>query len=267
VDRKQAQVAEQGLVTRLDERGVGWLTINRPDRMNALDGASADQLVATLAEWSESPDVRVVVITGVGKAFSTGADIVDMAQAEPPKDAEEAASRAAQTIDGGSNLARAVRDTRVPVIAAVNGAAAGVGASLAIAADLIYASEKAYFLLPFVNIGLMPDGGATATVAAAIGRARAAAVALLGEKLSAGDAFAAGLITAVVAPDELDAVVDAAAEKIAAKPRRAMELTKAALNGSSLAGLEDAFARERSGQIELLQSDEFRSAIAQFSTR
>lgn len=260
-------MSEQGLIARVDDRGIGWLTIDRPDRMNALDGATAGRLVETLGEWSDDPDLRVVVISGSGTSFSTGADIVDMAGAEAPKDEQEAAQRAADTIDGGSNLARAVRDTRVPVIAAVNGPAAGVGASLAIAADLIYASEKAYFLLPFVNIGLMPDGGATATVAAAIGRARAVAVALLGEKLSAADAFAAGLVTAVVAPEELESVVEAAAVKLARKPRRAMELTKAALNGSTLAGLEDAFARERSGQIELLQSAEFKSAIAQFSAK
>ena len=134
------------------------------------------------------------------------------------------------TMDAANRLVRAIVQVPVPVIARVTGAAAGIGASLAIAADLTYATENSYLLLAFVNIGLMPDGGASALVAASAGRAVAAEMALLGERLPAAEAKAAGLITDVVADDEIDARVDKAAQKIANGPRRALELTKRAVN-------------------------------------
>ncbi|MEU7765417.1 enoyl-CoA hydratase-related protein [Nocardia sp. NPDC049190] len=150
-------------------------------------------------------------------------------------------------MDAANRLVRAVVDAPVPVIVRIRGAAAGIGVGIALAADLVYASEDSYLLLAFINIGLMPDGGASALVAAAAGRPLAAAMALLGERLPATAARAAGLITAVVPDEELDATVQTAAPKIAAGPRRALELTKKALNQATLTSLDTALATEKAG--------------------
>jgi enoyl-CoA hydratase/carnithine racemase len=164
-------------------------------------------------------------------------------------------------------MIRSVTTLPVPVIARINGPAAGVGLSLALAADLIYAAESTYLLLPFVSIGLMPDGGATAIVAAAVGRAQAAALALLGERLPVVEAAAAGLITKVLPDDQLDAHVDTVAAKLAKGPRRALELTKAAVNAAALTELDAALEREKEGQIELQTSPDFIEGATAMLTR
>ncbi|MGV9710317.1 enoyl-CoA hydratase-related protein [Gordonia sp. NPDC003424] len=250
----------------VDDRGVARIEINRPQRKNALNDVVSTGLVTALRDWANSDDVRVVVIDGAGGSFSSGADIGGfMSAASGNADGRLDPEQARGFISGGSELARAVRAVRVPVIASVDGAAAGVGASLALAADLVYATERSYFLLSFVNIGLMPDGGATMSVATSIGRVRANAMALLGEKLPATEAFDAGLVTKVVADRAaLDTTVDAAVAKLAATSPRALRLTKAALDAHTMGGLEPALDRELAGQTELLQSPEFQAAIAAF---
>lgn len=250
----------------VDDRGVARIEINRPQRKNAMNDVVSGTIVGTLREWADRDDIRVVVIDGAGGSFSSGADIGGfMTAASQNTDGRMDESQARGFISGGSELARAVRGVRVPVIASVDGAAAGVGASLAFAADLIYATQRSYFLLSFVNIGLMPDGGATMSVATAVGRMRANAMALLGEKLPAAEAFDAGLVTKVVADRAaLDVTVEAAVAKLAAASPRSLRLTKAALDAHTMGGLESALDRELKGQTELLQSPEFGAAIAAF---
>jgi enoyl-CoA hydratase len=243
---------------RTEDDGVLTLEIDRPERMNALDGATTAALIDALTALG--PRVRVVVITGRGPAFSTGADIVELSRARPTTDAE-ARLQADHTMDVASSLIRAVIDAPVPVIAQVNGIAAGIGVSLALAADLSYAAEDATFLLAFTGVGLMPDGGASLLVPAAIGRARAAAMALLGEPMTARDAAASGLITQALPADELAGTVASVARRLAHGPARALRLTKQALTASTLALLGDALAREREGQIELLTAPEFRDRV------
>ncbi|MDL9935470.1 enoyl-CoA hydratase-related protein [Gordonia sp. ABSL1-1] len=264
--------AERGGVTAsIDDRGIARLTISRPERMNALNGAASEAIKASLAEFSARDDIRAVVIDGAGGNFSTGADVADLAarsaaNATGGSDAGLTAAQARSVISSGSELARAVRAVPVPVIASVDGAAAGIGASLAFAADLIYATERSYFLLAFINIGLMPDGGASMSVATSVGRARSNAMALLGEKLRAPEAFASGLVNAVVADRaELDAVVEKSAANLAGKSVSALRLTKAALDAHSLDGFEAALERELDGQTQLLQSSEFQAALAAFT--
>ncbi len=160
-------------------------------------------------------------------------------------------------MDAANRVIRGIVSAPVPVIAAVNGPAVGYGVALACAADLTYAAESAYFLLSFTSIGLMPDGGATALVAAAIGRARATELALLGQRLSATDAAQTGLVARILPDDQLAAHVEAVAGTLGAGPRRALELTRRALAASTLGHLDHALERERAGQIELIGTPDF----------
>ncbi|MCV7086775.1 enoyl-CoA hydratase-related protein [Mycolicibacter hiberniae] len=223
------------------------VTITNPGRLNAIDYATMTAIGDVFSSAAEDRNVRAVVLTGEGKAFCTGADLSATAGGVSPEEVMDCAAR----------LVTSVAESPLPVIARVNGPVAGVGVGLALAADLIYAVESAYFLLSFTNIGLMPDGGTTALVAAAAGRAVANEMALLGERLPATAARDAGLINAVLSDAELDARVEAAAEKLAHGPRRALELTKRALNATNLAALDAALAREKAGQVELLTSPDF----------
>ena len=238
------------------EDGALWLTLNRPEAYNAL----TDELAVTLAEALEGAgaddDVRVVVVTGSGAAFSAGADI----------SGEHSHERFdASTMDRASRIIRAVTGLPKPVVAAVNGVAAGVGCSAALAADVVVANESASFLLAFTRIGLMPDGGATATVAASIGRARAMRMALLAEPLSAREAHAAGLIATAVADDAFDAEVDRVVRRLAAGPPLAFAATKKAVNAATLTDLEAALEREKSGQTVLLGTADLAEGMRAFA--
>ncbi|MDI9952724.1 enoyl-CoA hydratase [Rhodococcus sp. IEGM 1305] len=232
----------------VNEAGILRITIDRPDRMNALDLAHMTALGDVLTAAATDSSVRVVIIAGAGKAFSTGADLAAAGGREAPAEV---------VMDSANRVVRAIVELPVPVIAQVNGAAAGVGASIALTADLTYASENAYLLLAFVNIGLMPDGGSSALIAASIGRARATRMALLGERLPAAQAERDGLIAGVLPPDELAAHVDAVAARLARGPRRAIELTKRALTAATLTALDASLDREKAGQAELLQAPDF----------
>ncbi|MFE3546355.1 enoyl-CoA hydratase [Nocardia sp. NPDC059177] len=244
-----------------EEHGILRITIDRQARMNAIDLAAMDELGELVVGAQNRPDVRVIVLTGAGKAFCTGADLAAAAAAGGNEASPE------RVMDSANGLIRAIVDSPLPVIARINGPAAGVGTSIALAADLIYAVDSAYLLLPFTSIGLMPDGGATAMVAAAMGRARAAELALLGARLPAPEAAAAGLINRSLPADEIDAEIDAVAAKLAAGPRRALELTKAALNAATLVELDAALAREKAGQSELLVSPDFLEGMTAMLTR
>ena len=256
-----------GIRSSVDAQGVARLEIDRPEQMNALDGPASARIIELCAEWKDDPAVRVVILSGRGGAFCAGADVAGMATTVAYSGSfDEGASR--QIIENGSNLVSAVRSLPMPVIAALDGAAVGIGASLAVAADLVYATARSYFLLAFVNIGLMPDGAASATFTASLGRARANAMALLGEKLSAAEAADYGLINGVVEESEaLDAVVGRVLTKLLRSSGSALVQTKAAMDAHSLAGFDAAIGREIAGQTELLQSPEFTAALAAFSGR
>ncbi|MGM7646154.1 enoyl-CoA hydratase [Nocardia sp. JW2] len=248
-------------VLSTEEHGVLRITIDRQARMNAIDLATMTELCDLVTAAATTPSVRVIVLTGAGAAFCTGADLAAASAAGGNEASPEV------VMDRANDLIRAIVDSPLPVIAQVNGPAAGVGTSIALAADLIYAAENAYLLLPFTSIGLMPDGGATAVVAASMGRARAAELALLGARLPATEAATAGLITRAIPSEELGAHVETVAAKLAAGPRRALQLTKAALNAATLAGLDAALAREKTGQSELLTSADFLEGMTAMLTR
>ncbi|MBH0777663.1 enoyl-CoA hydratase-related protein [Nocardia bovistercoris] len=238
------------------------VTITNPKRKNAIDYDTMAALGDTFLAAAQDRSVRVVVLTGEGGDFCTGADLSSSAaEAERGITSE-------MVMDVANRLVKSIVDCPVPVVARIKGAAAGVGVGVALAADLVYADTDSYLLLAFINIGLMPDGGAAAMVAAAAGRPLAAEMALLGERLPAEEAKRYGLFTAVLAGEELDARVEAAAAKLAAGPRRALELTKRALNAATLPGLDTALAAEKAGQTELLSSpDFFEGATAMLTKR
>lgn len=235
--------------------GVLRLTIDRPQALNALTPDMPVLMAAELERATARDDVRVVVLTGTGRAFSTGADISGR-----------------YTIDDTSMVTanrwiRAITTCDKPVVAAVNGVAAGVSCSAALACDLVVAAESASFLLPFAKVGLMVDGGASATVAAAVGRARAMRMALLAEPLGAREAYDAGLVSHL-APDEsfADVVADLAA-RLAAGPPLALAASKRAVNAATLTQLDPALERERSGQSLLLRTADVVEGVMAFAER
>ncbi|MDT5362907.1 MAG: enoyl-CoA hydratase [Mycobacterium sp.] len=242
--------------------GVLSVTLNRPDSLNSLTAPMLETIAAALERAATDAQVRVVRLGGAGRGFSSGAGISAADHANPnasgvPDDVLAAANRAV----------RAIVALPKPVVSVVQGPAAGVGVSLAISADVILASEKAYFLLAFTKIGLMPDGGASALVAAAIGRTRAMRMALLAERLPAAEALAAGLVSAVYPAEDLDAAVDEVIATLKSGPAVALRKTKQAINAATLTELEAAFERETEGQLALLVSDDFREGTKAFQQR
>ena len=243
-----------GVHTTVDN-GVLRVTIDRSSRMNAVTTESLDAIADAFGKHAGDAEARVAILTGAGRAFCTGADLGGLDTSAPPSSA---------TIDAANRAAAAIRAFPRPVIGAVNGPAAGVGVSLALACDLTIATESSYFLLAFTKVGLMPDGGATALVAASIGRARALKMALLAERLPAREALAAGLIADVHSDDEFAATVDSLARRLADGPSEAFHFTKDAVNDATLVELDNAFVRERSGQIDLLAAPDFQEGVAAF---
>jgi enoyl-CoA hydratase len=234
------------LTVSLDD-GVLSVTLNRPDSLNSLTEAMLSTIASTLQRAGTDPAVRVVRLGGAGRGFSSGAGISEQDHANPG-----ASGTPDDVLDAANRAVRSIIELPKPVVSVVQGPTAGVGVSLAIAADVILASEKAYFLLAFTKIGLMPDGGASALVAASIGRTRAMRMALLAERLSAPEALAAGLVSAVYPADNLDAGVDAVLATLKSGPAVALRKTKQAINAATLTELEGAFGRETEGQLALL---------------
>jgi enoyl-CoA hydratase len=245
-------------VDELDIRhddGVLRLTMNRPARLNAMTAALGDRLAEEVEHAAARDDVRVVLLSGAGNAFSSGAELTG---ADPHEDFD------VTSLDRANRIVRAIVALPQPCVAAVQGVAAGVGCSTALACDLVVAAESASFLLAFSRIGLMPDGGATATVAASVGRARAMRLALLGEALSAGDAYAAGLVSHLVADADLDVTVAGLLARLAAGPSLALTATKRAVNAATLGGLHEALERERTGQTLLLRTQDAAEGMRAF---
>jgi enoyl-CoA hydratase/carnithine racemase len=246
----------EGLEIRT-EAGVLRLTMNRPERLNALTTAMSDRVAAELEGAATRDDVRVVLVAGAGGAFCSGADL---------SGADAHQNFDVTSLDRANRIIRAVTGLDKPVVAAVDGVAAGVGCSTALACDLVVASPRASFLLAFARIGLMPDGGATATVAASVGRARAMRMALLGEALGAQEAYDAGLVSHLAAAD-FEGTVDALVARLAAGPPLSYAATKKAVNAATLGHLHDALERERTGQTILLRTSDVAEGMRAFGEK
>jgi enoyl-CoA hydratase len=239
--------------------GVLSVTIDRPESLNSLTTPILAGIADAMEHAGADPRVKVVRLGGAGRGFSSGAGMSadDVAGSGPGTDIILEANRAV----------RAITALPQPVVAAVRGPAAGVGVSLALACDLVLASDKAFFMLAFTKVGLMPDGGASALVAAAIGRTRAMRMALLAERLPAADALACGLISAVYPADDFDAEVDKAVSGLLSGPAVAFAKTKESINAATLTELASALERELQGQSLLLRSHDFIEGATAFQQR
>ena len=238
--------------------GVATITLNRPDSLNALTSAMRRELLATLKAAGRDEAVRAVVITGAGRGFCSGADLRG--------GAAERAFRRVLT-DEYNPLITAIRELPRPVIAAVNGVAAGAGVSLALACDLVYASEEARFIQAFVRIGLVPDSGSTRTLVRALGRHAAAALIFSGKPLSAADAKSAGLVNEIVPAGDLAESVRGVAASLAAGPTRAIALAKRAINHAEDALLAESLAMEAGLQELAGRTDDHAEGVAAFGEK
>jgi 2-(1,2-epoxy-1,2-dihydrophenyl)acetyl-CoA isomerase len=239
---------------------VAWVVLNRPDALNAWTRRLGEETISAIDLAAEDPDVRAIVITGAGRAFSAGADL-------------KAGGLAGE--DGKPNVLTPLREVynplilRVrtvpkPVIAAVNGPAVGIGCSLALAADLVLAAESAYFLLAFVNIGLGLDGGASHTLSARVGHARAFEIAFLGERIPSDQALAWGLINRVVADEQLEAATSELAGRLAAGPPGSYASIKRTINDRAYNGFEELLDLEAVLQQERARSADFAEGVLAF---
>jgi 2-(1,2-epoxy-1,2-dihydrophenyl)acetyl-CoA isomerase len=238
--------------------GVATITLSRPDSLNALNAAMRRELLAEFRVLARDDAVRAVILTGEGRGFCSGADLRGGAG---ERDFRRVLEREYNP------LVRAIRDLPKPVIAAVNGVAAGAGVSLALACDLVYAAQEARFIQAFVRIGLVPDSGSTRTLVRALGRHRASQLMFSGEPLSAAEAHGAGLVTTVVPGDRLMATVRDAAAKLAAAPTRAIGLAKRSINAAEDVALDESLALEAQLQALAGRTEDHAEGVAAFTEK
>jgi 2-(1,2-epoxy-1,2-dihydrophenyl)acetyl-CoA isomerase len=248
----------------LHRRGhAATIELNRPEAMNAWNRQLGLDLRAAVEQVAGDDDVRAVCITGAGRAFSSGADLKDLT------------SRQEATPEGRPDVYRVlteryhpiiarIRTMPKPVVAAVNGPAVGIGLSLALAADLVIARESAYFLLAFVNIGLVPDGGSSLFVPERIGLARATEMAMLGDRVGARQALDWGLINRVVGDDAFAAETDDLVDRLAAGPTASYAGTKRQLNAWLFERMDGQLELEAQVQREMTGSEDFLEGVAAF---
>lgn len=245
------------LAVDIDELGIATISIDRPEVMNAFDIPTMEALGALVSEVAAGEATTVIVITGAGDAFTTGADLQAHGGSDEPPEVT-----ARRSMDAAAALVRTIVRVPVPVIAAVNGPAAGVGVSIALAADIAVLSSTAYLFFAFSGLGLMPDGGATVLLAASIGRARANDVLFGAKMVPAGEAESMGMIAESVPAEEFSERVGKRARRLARGPRNALAKTKEGVNAPILAELDAALDRETHGQTELLTGPEFAEGVA-----
>ena len=240
--------------------GIARVTLNRPDRLNSFTAKMHEELRDALGMVRADASARVLLLTGAGRGFCAGQDLSDRAVA--PGDAPVDLG---QSIEANYRpLVLALRSFPMPVVCAVNGVAAGAGANIALACDLVIAAKSASFIQAFCKIGLIPDAGGTYFLPRLVGTARAMGLALLGDKLSAQQAADWGLIWKCVEDGELAATVDALLAQLAQAPTRGLVTTRRALHASSHATFEAQLDLERDLQRELGFGNDYREGVAAF---
>jgi 2-(1,2-epoxy-1,2-dihydrophenyl)acetyl-CoA isomerase len=235
--------------------GAATVELNRPEALNAWNAQLGADLLAALRGIADDDAIRAVVITGAGRAFSSGADLKDISGGENTPDGRPDVYKT--LTERYHPIMHAIRDMPKPVLAAVNGPAVGIGCSLALCCDLIAAAESAYFLLAFVNIGLVPDGGSSLFLPTRVGMARASELAMLGERLPAAKALDWGLINRVVEDARLDEEAAALAARLANGPTRSYAGTKRQLNNWLYQRMADQLELEAQIQREMSASEDF----------
>lgn len=235
--------------------GVAKITLNRPDRLNAFTPEMHRELKDALARAAQ--DARAVLLTGAGRGFCAGQDLSQRRGNDVP-------DLGATIHDLYNPLIRAMRALEMPIVAAVNGVAAGAGMSLALASDIALAARSATFLQAFVKVGLVPDSGSTYFLPRLAGIARARALAMLGEKITAEEAASWGLIWKVVDDDQLSAEALRLARHLATQPTRALALIKRAFNATLTNDLDAQLDLERDLQRIAGMTDDYREGVAAF---
>lgn len=246
----------------IPDGGAAIIELNRPQRMNAWTPELARDLLAALGQVTAQENVRAVMLTGAGGAFSSGADLKEGGAGELGADGRPNVRKTLTELY--HPVIKAIRELPKPVIAAVEGAAAGVGCSLALCCDLILASQSAYFLLAFVNVGLAPDGGSSLLVPSRVGMARAAEMAMLGERIPAEQALEWGLINRVTPDGHLREQATALLERLASGPTRSYAAVKRQLNAWLYANMEQQLALEADLQQEMVATDDFMEGVMAF---
>lgn len=236
---------------------VCTITLNRPDRYNAFNNEMSFELIDALKQAGKDNEVRAIIITGAGdKAFCSGQDLKDVAGAKR--------SLGESVQKRYSPMIKLIMETEKPVIARVNGVAAGAGAGIVLAADISIMSETASLLFAFVNIGLVLDSGSSYTLPRLIGKKKAFELATLGEKITSEQALQIGLVSRVVSADQLDSVTNEFARKYAEKAPRAVGLIKRMLNRSSYSSLDEMLEMEMYGQEIAGYSQDYKEGTTAF---
>ncbi len=244
-------------IVRSDANGVCTITLNRPSVYNSFNQTMAFQLQATLDACSKDDAVRVIVITGEGKAFSAGQDLGEATDNEGP-------TLTSIVRDHYNPIILKIREIEKPVIAAVNGVAAGAGANIALACDITLAKKSASFIQAFSKIGLIPDSGGTFFLPRLIGMQKALALMMTGDKVSAEEAEKLNMIYKVIDDDDFSSEITRFSEQLAMMPTRGLGLTKKAVNLGLFNSLEDQLELEEKLQTQAGETDDFAEGVNAF---
>ena len=255
-----AQPAPESLVLEAREGGIATITLNRPEKLNALHMELATALLGALRRAGEDDDVRCVVLTGAGRAFCAGGDLGLLRDAR----LRNAGHELEGLLRAGGEIVLAIADMPKPVLAAVNGPAAGAGMNIALACDLRIASDQASFGQNFAKVGLFPDFGGTWLLPRLVGPARAAEMFYTGEMITAAEAERIGVVNRVVPHDRLAEETRALATRLAAAPPVAVRAVKEALFGAHRAELERALEAESEQQVKCLLSEDCAEGLNAF---
>lgn len=240
--------------------GVTTITLNRPDKLNAFTGTMREDLLAALTSAGQDPACRVVVITGAGRAFCAGGDIEYMSRLREQRDTEGLR----KLLDAGARIVMAIRTLAQPVIASVNGVAAGAGCNLALACDIRIASKAARFSESFVKIGLHPDWGGSWLLPRIAGSSRAMEMMMTGRMIDADEALRCGIADRLVDASELAAQTTDLARAIASGPPIAIQAIKRAVRNATRTTLEEQLALETEHQLAAFLSDDAREGMSAF---
>ena len=239
--------------------GVGWIRLDRPDKLNALTSRMSDEILDALGTASADSAVRCVVITGEGRGFSAGQDLTEFQER-----GLEQLDVAEHLRSGYNRMIAAIVDLPKPVVAGVNGVAAGAGLSLASACDVRVASDAARFLQAFVKIGLLPDSGSTYLLPRVVGHAKALELSISGDQIDASEALRIGLVSRVVPAAEFPAELAAYAKRLATGATRAIGATKRLIAEGARSTLRESLQREAATQNELARGEDFAEGVRAF---
>jgi 2-(1,2-epoxy-1,2-dihydrophenyl)acetyl-CoA isomerase len=255
----EATMSESEGVLLVERKPGYWkLTLNRPQKLNAFDGALHAALGAALADAGRDPACRAVLLCGAGRGFCAGQDLAEPGLTGPNADL------GAVIESGWNRLIRAIRALEKPVVCAVHGTAAGAGASIAFACDITLAAETAKFTQAFIRIGLIPDSGATWTLSRLAGPARARALAMLGDPITGAEAAGMGLIFRAVPEDRLTAEAEAVCARLARLPAKALAATKRVLDAAEGNMLDTQLDLEAQVQRDLGRSHDYNEGVSAF---